>query len=350
MPSHDVKQGIKVKIKAKKIILSGWVLFFVVTLFTSSTHATEKVTYRLKWLYNVSVVGALYAKTHHLFEDAGLDVEIKAGGPERDAIRELELGYADFGEASADQVLRARDKGSPVVVIAQLFQVNPLQWIYRPAEVDIRKLSDLEGKIIGVTYGGNDETIMHTLLSKAGISPSDVTLFSVRYDYTPFYRHQVQLWPVYRNAQGPIIGTRLADAGEETAYFNPAEFGVNFVANSVVTEERTLKEKPELVKRFLAALLEGWQQALDPKNQAEAVRTLQQFDPGTPRPILEEQLRITRELILPTACFAIGAIDRKAWEQTEQIMLTRKQINRKIDLKAILTPVDLPPYKGGSCQ
>ena len=144
-------------------------------LFTSSAYANEKVTYRLKWLRNVSVVGALYAETHHLFDKAGLDVDIKAGGPERDAIRELELGYADFGEASADQVLRARAKGSPVVVIAQLFQVNPLQWIYRPAEVQIRNLSDLKGKVIGVTFGGNDETIMRTLLAEAGISGSDVT-------------------------------------------------------------------------------------------------------------------------------------------------------------------------------
>ena len=96
---------------AKTHILSACVLLIMTLLLTTSVQANEKVIYRLKWLRNVSVVGALYAETHHLFEKAGLDVEIKAGGPERDAIRELELGYADFGEASADQVLRARAKG-----------------------------------------------------------------------------------------------------------------------------------------------------------------------------------------------------------------------------------------------
>ncbi len=238
-------------------------------------------------------------KTHQLFEKAGLQVEVKAGGPERDAIRELELGYADFGEASADQVLRARAKGAPVVVIAQLFQVNPLQWMYRPEEMQIGNLADLRGKVIGVTFGGNDETIMNTLLAEAGLGSSDVQLFSVRYDYTPFYRRQVQLWPVYRNAQAPLIAAQLSKEGEATAFFNPAEFGVKFVANCVVTDSRTLTEKPELVKRFLAALLAGWQQALDPKNQEEAIKTLQKYDPDTPRPILEEQLKITRELIQP---------------------------------------------------
>lgn len=327
--------------QTKALFLPACVLFLTVMLFTNRACANEKVTYRLKWLRNVSVVGALYAETHHLFTKVGLDVDIKAGGPERDAIRELELGYADFGEASADQVLRACAKGAPVVVIAQLFQVNPLQWMYRPADVRIRNPSDLKGKVIGVTYGGNDETIMLTLLAEAGISSAEATLFSVRYDYTPFYRHLVQLWPVYRNAQGPIIGAQLEKAGEKTAYFNPTEFGVKFVANSVVTGSRTLMEKPELVKRFLSALLAGWQQALDPKNQAEAIKTLQTNDPDTPRQILEEQLKITRELVQPDPILAIGTIDEKGWEQTERIMRTQKQLSGKIDLKAIVKPVDV---------
>ena len=86
--------------------------------------ASEAVAYRLKWLFNASVIGDIYADVHGHFKAQGLDVTVKEGGPERDAIRELELGYAAFGVASADQVIRARSKGSPVVVLAQLFQVN----------------------------------------------------------------------------------------------------------------------------------------------------------------------------------------------------------------------------------
>lgn len=325
--------------KAKTLILPACVLLAMAMFVATGAQAGEKVVYRLKWLRNVSVVGALYAESHQLFAKAGLDVEVKAGGPERDAIRELELGYADFGEASADQVLRARAKGAPVVVIAQLFQVNPLQWMYRPEEMQIGNLADLRGKVIGVTFGGNDETIMNTMLAEAGLGSEGVTLFSVRYDYTPFYRRQVQLWPVYRNAQGPLIAAQLAKAGEATAFFNPAEFGVKFVANCVVTEARTLTEKPELVKRFIAALFAGWQQALDPQNQEEAIKTLQKYDPDTPRPILEEQLKITRELIQPDSALAIGTIDQKGWEQTERIMRAQKQLPREVDLKEILKPV-----------
>ena len=305
----------------------------------SAAGARDKVAYRLKWLRNVSVVGALYAEDHQLFEQAGLTVEVKAGGPERDAIRELELGYADFGEASADQILRARAKGAPVVVIAQLFQVNPLQWMYRPDEMEVRGVADLKGKTIGVTFGGNDETIMRTLLAGGGLGSGDVKLLSVRYDYTPFYRREAQLWPVYRNAQGPILAGQLEKAGEKVAFFNPADFGVQFVANCVITGEKTLQERPELVKRFLAALLAGWRQALDQQNHENAIKTLEKYDPDTPPPILEQQLLITRGLVQPGTVSAIGAIDVQGWEQTERIMREQKQLSHKVDVPAILKPL-----------
>jgi NitT/TauT family transport system substrate-binding protein len=329
---------LKMKNRAGTIILLICFLWPAVTITTNTAYAEDKVTYRLKWLYNVSVVGALYANVHHLFDHEGFSVTLKSGGPELDAIRELELGHADFGEASADQVIRAKAKGSPVVVIAQLFQINPLQWIYRPEEVHIQTLSDLKGKVIGVTFGGNDETIMRTLLVYGRITDSEVKLFSVRYDYTPFYQHKVQLWPVYRNAQGPIISDKLERAGEKVKYFDPSAFGVKFVSNSVVTMAQTLAEKPDLVKRFLQALLEGWQQALAPENKEIAVRTLQQFDQDTPRKILETQLEITRELVQPTPDFIIGGIDEKAWQQTEKIMLDQHQIEKPVNIKTILTP------------
>ncbi len=319
---------------------AAWAVAAVVTLMlmvpVNGATSEETINYRLKWLYNASVVGDIYAASQGIFADAGLKVNVKEGGPERDAIKELELGHAQFGVASADQVIRALSKGSPVVVIAQLFQVNPLQWIYRDTLPEIRNLSALKGLTIGITYGGNDEHIMRTLLAKAGIGEKDVRLFSVRYDYTPFYQRRVDLWPVYRNTQGVIISDKLRRAGEGLRFFNPADYGVDFVANSVVTSARMLKKSPQLVARFLGALLEGWRQAMAEKNRARAIAVLQRFDPDTPVQILGRQLDMTRPLVRPTPTFAIGSIDVSAWEQTERIMLTQHQIERPVEVAKTL--------------
>ncbi len=318
----------------KLIVLSCfWIIFS-----SSSGYCKEvtPVSYRLKWLFNTSVVGDLYANVHGAFAKQGLKVKVKEGGPERDAIKEIELGYAQFGVASADQVIRAVSKGSPIVVIAQLFQVNPLQWVYRPEKVTIKNPVDFTGKVLGITFGGNDEAIMKTLLAKFGVSEASVSLYSVRYDYTPFYEGKVDLWPVYLNAQGIIIQEKLGKAGERVDFFNPDAFGVKFVANSIISSRKMLSDSPGIVERFRKAVIQGWQDAVNPENNEKAIATLQKFDKDTPEGIIWKQLAATRILIKPTQESVVGKIDVSAWKQTEQIMFEQKQISAPVNVESIL--------------
>jgi NitT/TauT family transport system substrate-binding protein len=298
----------------------------------------EEVSYRLKWLFNISVVGDLWAEAHGNFERNGLKVTVKPGGPEKDAIKELEIGHAQFGVASADQVIRAVSKGSPIVVLAQLFQVNPLHWIYRPDKTPLKSPQDLKGRTIGITYGGNDETIMRALLAKYGIREDEVKLFSVRYDYTPFYQGKVDLWPLYRNAQAPIIGEKLLKAGEKFDLMSPSRLGIRFVANSIVTTQKMLEERPQTVKRFKKALLQAWREALDPKNKDKAIETVLKYNQETPQEIVRKQLPATRILMLPQPDFEFGKIDVAAWKQTEQIMLAQKLIASPVHIENRLNP------------
>lgn len=314
------------------------VVMIALLMGRSSASAGEKINYRLKWLLNTTVAGDLYANANGDFAAKGLEVNVKAGSPERDAIKELELGYAQFGSASADQVILALSKGAHVVVLAQLFQINPLEWIYRSKDTRIKTLADLKGKTIGITYGGNDETIMRTLLNKAGIAEKQVTLFSVRFDYTPFFQKQVDIWPVYRNSQAIFIQQRLAAAGEEVGVFKPEEHGVTFVANSVVTSEKMMREQPEVVKKFMTALLAGWRGAMDPANQKKVVDVIMQFDKDNSREVIAEQLEITRDLVWPDRSKPLGWIDVAGWRQTETIMLAQKVISKPVKIEKKLQP------------
>lgn len=299
-----------------------------------------EVNYRLKWLFNASVVGDLFADDSGLFAKNGLKVTVKPGGPEKDAIKELELGHAQFGVASADQVIRAVSKGAPIVVVAQLFQINPLHWIYRPDKTPLKTPDDLRGKTIGITFGGNDETIMRALLAKYNIKENEVNLFSVRYDYTPFYQGEVDLWPVYRNAQAPIIGAKLQKAGERFELMDPSKMGIQFVANSVVTTRKMLEENPATVKKFVAALLQGWREALDPANEEKAIAMLLKYDAETPEEIVRQQLPATRFLMMPSANFDFGKIDTAAWKQTEEIMLAQKLIPVPVYVEKLLKTIE----------
>jgi len=172
-------------------------------------------------------------------------------------------------------------KGAPIVVLAQLFQVNPLHWIYRPDKTPFSGPADWKGKTIGVTFGGNDETIMRALLARYRIAENEVSLFSVRYDYTPFYEGRVAFWPLYLNAQAVIIGDKLAQAGETFDVISPDRLGVKFV-------------------------------------------------------VVRRQLAVTRELMLPAPGAAFGTIDLDAWKQTAQIMAAQQLIPPQLNVESVL--------------
>ncbi len=323
--------------RQRRILIRGINILCLLALILISYSPAQaadltKLTYRLKWLFNTSVAGDIMAVEAGFFERAGLNVRVKEGGPEKNAIKELELGYADFGVASADQVIRALDKGADVVVLAQLFQINPMQWIYRADQPEITTLQDLKKRQIGVTFGGNDETIMNTLLAKGGLSVRDVRISSVRFDFTPFLKRKVEVWPVYRNSQGVILEEKLAREGESVRFFNPADFGVSFVANSVVTSGKMMENHPDRAKAFLTALLRSWEFAMDPANEDQVLAAVQKRDKGKKDDIRKKQLTATRALIKPSSDVKIGTIDTDAWKQTEAIMLREKQIKKPVQV------------------
>jgi NitT/TauT family transport system substrate-binding protein len=220
--------------------------------------------------------------------------------------------------------------------LAQLFQINPLHWIYRPDKTAFAAPQDLKGKTIGVTFGGNDETILRALLARYGIAERQVDLFSVRYDYTPFYEGKVDFWPLYLNAQAVIIGDKLAEAGEGYAFMSPDKLGVRFVANSVVTTREMVEKRPETVKRFLAALLQAWRDSLEPNNEDKAVAVLLAADRETPEETVRRQLTVTRQLMRPAADLEFGKIDAEAWTQTEQIMRAQNLLPGPVDVSVLL--------------
>ena len=301
-----------------------------------TNNETNHVVCRLKWLYNASFAGEIWALESGLFSAHGLDVELLEGGPEQDAIKDIELGRAQFGIASADQVLRAHEKGASVLVLAQIFQKNPLQWIYFKNKHTIKGPQDLKGLTVGITYGGNDEAIFMALLKKFRITTGELKLYAVHYDYTPFWKNQVDLWPVYRNTQGILLSDKMARHGAEAGFFDPAESGVRFVANSLITSKIFYERHPDIVKKFVEVLLAGWTQAMDPGREREVALAVHQFDRDTDVETIRKQLRSTRSMVVPDNGARIGKIDIMAWQETAQIMYDQNLLKKEVDVSSIL--------------
>ncbi|MCF6248916.1 MAG: ABC transporter substrate-binding protein [Desulfobacula sp.] len=316
----------------KKYFFLFAVISMVAAVSIPVSAKTIELNYRLKWKFNTSVAGDIYADASGGFKRNGLEVNVKAGGVGINAIRELELGRAQFGVASADQVILALEKGAKIVVIAQLFQANPMQWIYRADQPEIKTLDDLRGRRIGITFGGNDEAIMMTIFAKGNLTKKDVTIISVQGNALPFFKRDADVWPVYRNSQGVGYEAKLFKEGEKVRFFNPKDFGVNFVANSVVTSQTMIEKSPQLVDSFLKALLTSWEASMDPANETNVLEAIKKLDGGINDDIRKKQLAATRKLIKPVPEIKIGTIDVAAWEQTEAILIKQGQIKKRVDV------------------
>ena len=302
-----------------------------------------KITYRLKWLFNASTAGDLWARDRGIFRENGLDVTVKEGGAEQDAIEELELGRAQFGVASADQVLRAVSRGADVLVLAQIFQVNPLQWIYMKSRVDLKGHSkqqlrrDLTRLTIGITYGGNDEAIFMALAKSLGLDPDHLHIYAITYDYAPFWKKEVDLWPCYRNTQGITLSEKMEAMGDRPGFLNPADYGINFVANSLITSRKFASRHLETVKTFTRCVLTGWKEALKDGNRQAMARILLRYEKTLSTKTIIRQIEATKGLVTAGGQRQIGFIDMPAWHQTERVMYEQRLIKKRVAVQDILS-------------
>ncbi len=296
---------------------------------------TQPVVLRLKWLINVSAAGEIWALKSGIFEKHGLKVKIKEGGLEHNAIKDIELGRAQFGVASADQVIRAVERGTDIVVLAQIFQKNPLRWIYDGSRLHIHRPEDLRGLTVGITYGGNDEAIFRALMAKSGIFKEDVKLYAVRQDYTPFWKGDAQLWPVYSNVEGIVLAQKMKEHGQLPMFFDAEVFGVHLVANSLITSRKLHDEQPDLAQRFLEAVLQGWKQTVDSQNEMRVAEAVHEFDNSVELTVIQKQLAATLELVAPNH-IPIGTINRDAWQSTEEILLQQGLISNPVHIERFL--------------
>jgi len=117
--------------------------------------AADPLTLQLKWVTQAQFAGYYVAKDKGLYSDAGLDVTIKPGGPDINPSQVIAGGGADVVLDWMPSALATREKGVPLVNIAQPFQKSGMELTCRK-ETGITKPADFKGKTLGVWFAGNE--------------------------------------------------------------------------------------------------------------------------------------------------------------------------------------------------
>src|SRR5580692_9539572 len=230
----------------RRIVTS--VAILVLSAMSVAAQAAESATVRLKWFHQAQFAGFYVAKEKGYYRDAGLDIDIQPGGPDFPAVQMVSGGNEQFGVTGADQILIARSKGVPVVALAVIFRCNPFV-LFSLAKSGIKTPADYVGKTVGVKIGGNEELIYRAVLAKAGVDKSKLTETPVKFDITPLLTGDIDVWPGY------LINEVLAakEKGFDVNIVHPSDYGIDLYADTLFTTEKMLKEKPDVVKKFVAA-------------------------------------------------------------------------------------------------
>jgi putative hydroxymethylpyrimidine transport system substrate-binding protein len=221
----------------------------------SSGGATQRLNLLLDFFPNADHAGIYAAEAGGHFRDEGLDVRIRTPSDPSVPLKLLAAGKTDLAVSYEPEVLRARDKGLPVVAVAALVRV-PLTSIVSLPRAGIRTPADLRGKKVGTAGIDYQSAYLQAVLAKAGVPRSSVKEIGVGFDLVPaLLTGKVDaVLGAYWNYEA----VQLEQKGRDPQVIRIEQAGVPTYDELVITaNERTVREHPDRIKGFLAALAAG---------------------------------------------------------------------------------------------
>ena len=244
------------------------------SLAAGTALAADKVTLQLKWVAQAQFAGYYVAKAKGFYDEAGLDVDIKAGGPDIAPEQVIAGGGADVIVDWMGGALAAREKGVGLVNIAQPFEKAGMQMVC-PANGPVKTEADFKGHTLGVWFFGN-EYPFYAWMNKLGLSteggPDGVTVLKQSFDVQPLIQKQADCISVMTYNEY----WQLIDAGykpEDLIVFNYSAMGNDLLEDGLYAMEDKLKDpafKANMVK-FVAASMKGWTYALANPDEAAGI-------------------------------------------------------------------------------
>ena len=296
----------------------------------SGDQALTKI--RLPMGYIPSVQYApFYTADHHLFyQEVGVDVEFDYSF-ETDGVALVASNELQFSLASGEQVLLARAEGLPVVYVMAWYQDYPIAVVSK-VEQDILTPEDLSGVHVGIPgMFGASYVGFRALLDAANLQESDVILDSIGFNQVEaLAADQVEAAVVYVNNE-PY---QLQESGYKVNVI-PVSNYAHLVANGLITNETTLRENPDLVRRMVQATIRGIKFTVT--HPAEAYTISEDYVEGLPT--LDETHQVA-EVKRYAALYQVepyGYTDPVAWDNMQVVLSKMGLLTESLDLQAAFT-------------
>ena len=216
-----------------------------------------KLTYQLGWIKSVQYAGSYIAVKEGYYLKEGFDsVDLMAGGPSAPPIEAVvSSGNALVGVSSPAATADAIVQGARLKIVGAQYQRSPY-CIISLSEKPITTPEAMLGRRIGVPQ--NNQPTWNAFLALNELSSKDITVVPVGFNPSVLPDGQVDGLMAFVSNE-PI---QLSAQGVETHVMRMSDFGYAVINNDYVMSEKTLKERPEVVKAFFRAELRGWKRSV----------------------------------------------------------------------------------------
>ena len=282
----------------------------------------DPVTLQLKWVAQAQFAGYYAAQGEGFYDDECLEITINPGGPDIVPEQVVAGGQADFGINFVPSLLSAREQGTNLVNIAQVFERSAMREISWK-DTGIESPADLAGKKVAVWFGGNEFELLATL-AKYGIDKdTGVELIQQPFDMNLLIERQVDAAAAMTyNELAQVLETPDKDGNLYTLdQLNVIDFnaeGTAMLQDGVFVTEEWLADaaNQDIASRFLRASFKGWMFCRD--NVDKCVDYVLEQGPALPRGHQTWMMNEVNKLIWPSTA-GIGQMDAALFEQTAGI-------------------------------
>ena len=226
--------------------------FILATLFAGAAQAQPvKLTFQSNWRAQAEHGGYYQALATGLYAKQGLDVTVKAGGPQINNPQLLAAGVIDFSMGSDSfNGLNFVKNNVPLVVVGSMFQKDPRVLIAHPGQGN-DSLAALKGKPVLIASASRNN-YWQFLRAKYGYTDDQIRPYT--FNMAPFLADKAAIQQGFLTSE-PL---KMQQAGIQPVIHLLADNGYVSYATTLETRQQLVQEKPDVVQRFVNATIEGW--------------------------------------------------------------------------------------------
>ena len=301
--------------------MSHLVLVFLF-MFGTSAVAADAVSFRLNW-YLVGLHAPFYlGKERGYFKQENIDLTINEGRGSISTAQVVAAGTDQLGFADSSSVVMVAAKGGEIRSVMSLLNTSPFAVVSR-ADSNIRTPKDLEGKRLALAQGDPFFQLFGAMAAINKLDTSKITMVQVD--------PAGKTVSVLEKRADALLGSiddqyfALKHRGVEPAALRFSDHGVDLVGFTVFAHNNVIKQKPDVVRRFIKAAARSWEEAR--KNPNAAIDAAMKAKPDLNRQALYDQLSSDLPLLESKASKGrIGWGAQEDWERTLNILKTYRDV------------------------